>query len=269
MTDTPPLTQLSQDDRGVATITLNRPQVHNAFNAALITQLHQDIVRLDEDESVRVLVLTGEGRSFSAGADLNGMKEIAQVDEQSNMADALALADMLRRLAYTKTPTVARVNGAAYGGGVGLIACCDVAIGSDDARFGLTETRLGLVPAVISPYVINALGARQANRLFLTARIFAAHDAERLGLLHRSVPAAELDAAVNEEIDLLMKAGPQALFAAKSLVGAVSGRTEDSQKALDQATAKLIASLRVSPEGREGITAFLEKRAASWVPPKS
>ncbi|MEM9533140.1 MAG: enoyl-CoA hydratase-related protein [Pseudomonadota bacterium] len=250
---------------GAATITLNRPEIHNAFNAALINELGTAITELDQRDDVRVIVLAGAGRSFSAGADLNWMREMASAGEQENIDDALNLARLLRTLAFTATPTIARVHGAAYGGGVGLVACCDIALGVPEARFGLTEARLGLVPAVISPYVIAAVGARQAGKLFMTAEVFDGRRAAELNLLHTCVESDELDAAVAEQIGLLKKSGPQAIRAAKSLVGAVAGRTPDAQHALDEATAKLIASLRGSPEGREGVSAFLEKRPASWI----
>ncbi len=248
----------------VTQITLNRPTVHNAFNAQLVSDLHHQIRTLDSDASVRAIVLTGAGKSFSAGADLNWVQQISKADEATNFADAMGLADLLRTLAHTRTPTIAKINGAAYGGGIGLVACCDIAIADRDANFGLTETRLGLVPAVISPYVVNALGPRQATRLFMTGQSFDAHTACQLGLVHETVSSDQLDNAIEQQLALLLKGGPQALYAAKSLVGAVAGRTADSQKALDQATAKLIASLRVSPEGQEGIAAFLEKRAPNW-----
>ncbi len=251
---------------GVARVTLNRPEVHNAFDDALIAALTSALERLAADTSVRVLVLTGAGQSFSAGADLNWMRRMATADEQRNEADAMAMADLLRELAFFDKPTIARVNGNAFGGGVGLIACCDVALATEDARFGLTEVKLGLVPAVISPYVIAAIGQRHARRLFQTAEVFDAIHACRLGLVHRALPAAELDPALEREIGFLLKAGPQALRAAKSLVGAVVGRTRENQLVLDQATAKLIARLRVSEEGREGIVAFLEKRPPRWTP---
>ena len=179
------------------------------------------------------------------------------------MPDVISSA-LMRKLAFCPKTTVARINGPAFGGGVGLAACCDIAVTVDSARFGLTEARLGLVPAVISPYVIAAIGARHASRLFQTAQVFSASRALELGLVHRSVPADELDQAVFDEISRVLECGPQATRAAKSLVAAVSGRTEDNQERLDQATANLIASLRVSPEGQEGIQAFLEQRAAAW-----
>lgn len=251
-------------DSGVARLRLDRPDVHNAFNAELIEELIAHLQNLGEQAGLRALLLEAAGPSFSAGADLNWMRAMAAASEADNRADALRLAELMRRLAYFPAPTVARVQGAAYGGGVGLIACCDVAIGVDTARFGLTESKLGLVPAVISPYVIEAIGSRAARKLFLTAELFDAEAAARMGLLHAVVPAAELDSAIAHQLKLLTKAGPQAVRACKLLVQRVSGRTLAAQQQLDADNAQLIAGLRVSAEGQEGLSAFLEKRAAAW-----
>jgi len=258
------LLKQSIDGRGVATVTMNRPGVHNAFNAELISTLTRAFERLGEDESVRAVVLTGEGPSFSAGADLNWMRDMAKTSEKANLEDARHLARMLRTLNHLDKPTVARVNGAAFGGGVGLIACCDIAIGAIGARFGLTEVKLGLVPATIAPYVMPAIGPRQARRLFLSAEIFGAEQAERLGLLHEAVPEDELDEAVERQVGFVLKNGPAALAAAKRLVGTVRAWSEDEQAQLDEITSELIARLRVSDEGQEGLAAFLEKRKPSW-----
>lgn len=258
------LLKQSTDDRGVATVTLNRPDVHNAFNAELIAELTQLLQRLGDDEGVRAVVLTGEGKSFSAGADLNWMRGMAQASEEENREDARRLATMLRTLNYLPKPTVARVNGAAFGGGVGLIACCDIAVGAEGAKFGLTEVKLGLVPATIAPYVIAAIGSRQARRLFLSAEILDAGEAARIGLLHEAVPAGELDEAVDRQVGLLLKNGPRALAMAKRLVDGVHGWDEGKQAGVDESTSNLIAKLRVSKEGQEGLSAFLEKRDPSW-----
>ncbi len=249
---------------GVATLTLNRAAVHNAFDETLIGELIDALREVETDEKVRVVVLTGAGKSFSAGADLTWMKRMAKASEKENRRDARQLAKLMRVLDQLAKPTIARVNGAAYGGGVGLIACCDIAIGSTDARFALTETRLGLVPAVISPYVIDAIGARQARRLFLTAELFDAAFAERIGLLHRCVPAVELDAAVKETVDRLRDTGPKATLAAKRLVARVTHPHPKERRALDEENADLIASLRVSEEGQEGLAAFFDKRRPKW-----
>jgi methylglutaconyl-CoA hydratase len=257
-------TQLTLE-AGIATVWLDRADVHNAFNAQLIDELIAHLSELADHPQVRVLVLAAHGPSFSAGADLNWMRAMATASEAANYADALKLAELMRRLAYFPTPTIARVQGSAFGGGVGLIACCDIAIGVPDARFGLTESKLGLAPAVISPYVIEAIGPRAARKLFLTAELFDAATAAQLGLLHRVVAADALDAAVVRELKLLSKAGPHAVRACKQLVQRVSDRSEEAQLKLDEANARLIAGLRVSAEGQEGLSAFLDKRDAAWI----
>jgi methylglutaconyl-CoA hydratase len=249
-------------DGAVARLRLDRPQLHNAFDAALIAALTDALALLGADPQVRVVVLEGAGASFSAGADLNWMRGMAAASEADNRDDALALARLLRTLDALPKPTIARVHGAAFGGGVGLVAACDIAIGVPEAKFGLTESRLGLLPAVISPYVIAAIGARQARRWFATAEIFDAGEARRIGLLHEVVDATALDTAVQRQIDLLLKAGPIAAASAKALVRDVVAGTDAT--AIDRANAALIARLRASAEGQEGIGAFLEKRKPAW-----
>ncbi|MBS7455865.1 enoyl-CoA hydratase-related protein [Coralloluteibacterium stylophorae] len=249
-------------DAGVARITLARPALHNAFDDALIAALDQALARLERDPAVRAVVLAGDGASFSAGADLNWMRRMAAASEADNRADAAALAALMRRLDAFPKPTIARVHGAAFGGGVGLVACCDIAVGVPDARFGLTETRLGLVPAAISPFVIAAIGGRQARRWFQTAEVFDAAEALRIGLLHQVVEADALDAAVDRQCALLAKAGPIAVAEAKRLAREVALDLDAAD--LDARNAALIARLRVSPEGQEGLGAFLDKRAAAW-----
>ncbi len=251
-------------ERGIATLQLNRPEVHNAFDDQLIAALTQALQQLDEDSKVRAVVLTGAGASFSAGADLNWMRGMASASEADNYADSLRLAELMRTLAFLSKPTVARINGAAYGGGVGLVACCDIAIAVDTAKFGLTETKLGLVPAVISPYVIRAIGERQAMRLFLTAAIFDAAHARTIGLVHATVAAAQLDDVVRTELDLLLKAGPHAVREAKALVHHDRNFVSRTQEKIDARNAALIARLRISDEGQEGLGAFLGKRKAAW-----
>ncbi|MET0718399.1 MAG: enoyl-CoA hydratase-related protein, partial [Pseudoxanthomonas sp.] len=236
--------------------------LHNAFDAALIAELTAALAAAGADSGVRVVVLEGAGASFSAGADLNWMRGMAAASEADNRQDSLALARLMRTLEELPKPTIARVHGAAFGGGVGLVACCDIAIGAPEAKFGLTESKLGLLPAVISPYVVSAIGPRQARRWFATAEIFDAQTALKIGLLHEVVPAEQLDSAVRRQIDLLLKAGPLAAAGAKSLVARVVAATDGA--ALDQANASLIAGLRVSPEGQEGLAAFLDKRTPSW-----
>jgi methylglutaconyl-CoA hydratase len=255
-------TLLQQRDGAVARLRLNRPDLHNAFDAELITALTTALSQLGSDPGVRVVVLEGAGASFSAGADLNWMRGMASASEAENRDDALALARLLRTLDELPKPTIASVHGAAFGGGVGLIAACDIAIGVSEAKFGLTESKLGLLPAVISPYVIAAIGARQARRWFTTAEIFIADEARRIGLLHDVVNATALDTAVQRQVDLLLKACPIAAATAKSLVRRVAAGGDG--EALDAANAGLIAKLRVSPEGQEGLSAFLDKRKPAW-----
>jgi methylglutaconyl-CoA hydratase len=249
----------------VATVTLDRPAVHNAFNAELIAELTAALTSVGNDPEVRVVVLAAEGTSFSAGADLNWMRAMASFGEAENHADALKLAELMRTLAYLPKPTVARVQGSAFGGGVGLIACCDVAIGVPEAKFGLTEVRLGLVPAVISPYVVAAISARHARRWFQSGALFDAAKAAQLGLLHEVVPASGLDSSIEREVEALLKSGPTATLVAKRLVEGIFGRDEAGQRKLDEQTAALISRLRVSLEGQEGLSAFLEKRQPNWL----
>ncbi len=246
----------------VLRLRLNRPQLHNAFDPALIGALTAALDAASTDPGVRAVVLEGEGTSFSAGADLHWMRGMAAASEAQNREDALALARLMRTLDELPRPTLARVHGPAFGGGVGLVACCDIAIGTPQARFGLTESRLGLLPAVISPYVIAAIGARQARRWFASAEHFDAATAERIGLLHAVVPTDGLDAALQQQLDLLLKAGPVAAAAAKQLVRRVGAGGDPGQ--VDADNAALIAALRVSPEGQEGLAAFLEKRPPAW-----
>ena len=248
---------------GVARIRLNRPDLHNAFDAALIAELTAALQAAGRDPAVRVVVLEGAGASFSAGADLNWMRGMAAASEEDNRTDSLALARLMRTLDELPKPTIARVQGAAFGGGVGLVACCDIAIGVPEAKFGLTESKLGLLPAVISPYVLAAIGPRNARRYFATAEIFDAAEALRTGLLHRVVEADALDAAVQQQVDLLLKAGPVASSLAKTLVREVSAHSDGSKHDADNAA--LIARLRASPEGQEGLAAFLDKRKPSWI----
>lgn len=246
----------------VARLRLNRPTLHNAFDAGLIADLTSALDSLGADRAVRVVVLEATGPSFSAGADLHWMRAMAGASEAANRDDALALAGLMRALDQLPKPTIARVHGSAFGGGVGLVACCDVAIGVPEASFGLSESRLGLLPAVISPYVVAAIGARQARRYFASAETFDAAQALRIGLLHEVVPAGQLDAAIERQLGLLLKAGPNAAASAKALVARAAHKTDPA--ALDAANAALIARLRVSPEGQEGIAAFLEKRSPAW-----
>jgi len=248
-----------------AWLTLNRPQVHNAFDDTLIAALTGALETLDADPAVHRVVLTGNGSGFSAGADLNWMRGMAGASEEENLADSLRLAKLMRTLQFLSKPTVARVNGAAYGGGVGLVACCDIAIGVDTAKFALSEVKLGLVPAVISPYVVAAIGLREARRLFITGEVFEADTAARIGLLHDVVGGSELDEAIERQLYLLAKAGPQAQREAKQLALRVGGSDAAQAERIDAANAALIARLRTSDEGQHGLSAFLDKRAPRWV----
>ncbi len=252
----------SQQDQAVLRLRLNRPELHNAFDAGLIAELTAALADAGSNHTVRIVVIEGAGVSFSAGADLNWMRGMAAASEAENREDALALARLMRTLDELPKPTLARVHGAAFGGGVGLVACCDIAIGVPEAKFGLTESKLGLLPAVISPYVITAIGARQARRWFATAEIFDAQTALRIGLLHQVVAMEQLDSAIQRQIDLLLKAGPLAAARAKSLVASVIA--EPDRDTIDQANVALIAGLRISPEGQEGLSAFLDKRTPAW-----
>ncbi|HSE77363.1 MAG TPA: enoyl-CoA hydratase/isomerase family protein [Alphaproteobacteria bacterium] len=253
---------LDTDARGVATITLNRPQIHNAFDDALIVDLIASLKRVELDPKVRVVVLAASGRSFCAGADLNWMKRMATYSERENRRDAEQLATLMRTLDRLAKPTVAKVQGAAYAGGTGLVACCDVALAAETAKFAVTEVRIGLIPAVISPYLVQAIGPRWARRYFLTAETFDAREAERIGLIHGAFKPDQLDFAVNQVCDLLLANGPKALAECKDMLRLVSrGPIDDAMTA---ETAGRIARIRVTQEGREGIASFLEKRKPAW-----
>ena len=249
-------------ENGVARITLNRPDIHNAFDDLLIADLTAKIETLDADPAARVIILTGAGKSFSAGADLNWMKRMAGYSHAENLADSRALAKVMEVLNFTSKPTIALVNGAAFGGGVGLAACCDIVIASDRASFCLSEVKLGLIPAVISPYVVEAIGVSQARRYFLSAERFDAKTAQHIGLVHEVVSGDELTARGDEMAHLLLANGPDAMHAAKNLIYAVANKPI-SDDVIDD-TARRIADQRASDEGREGVGAFLEKRPANW-----
>ena len=250
------------DERNVALITLNRADKHNAFNDDMIATLTHLFTRAGNDSSIRAVVLQGEGKSFSAGADLEWMKRMAGFDEAKNHADAMALATMLHTLYTLPKPTIARVQGAAFGGAVGLIACCDIAIGSKLSKFCLSEVKIGLIPATISPYVIEAMGARVCRRYFQTAEVFSARRARRLGLLSEAVTEDELDSTIDDIISKIVKNGPVAVSQVKALVQRVAGVTINAEL-LDE-TSKQIAKIRTSKEGQEGLGAFIEKRNPTW-----
>jgi len=253
---------VSIDPRGAATLTLNRPEVHNAFDDLLIRGFTRKLAELDADNSVRVVVLAARGKSFSAGADLNWMRRMSEYSETENREDARRLAALMQTLYRLRKPTVARIQGAAFGGGVGLIACCDVAVAAAGATFSLSEIKLGLVPAVISPYVVRAMGERHARRYMLTAERFDAAEALRTGLIHEVVDAGALVARVDALVTQLLGNGPHAMAAVKSLIERVSGGAID--EAMVEETAIRIASVRASAEGRQGVAAFLEKRPPAW-----
>jgi methylglutaconyl-CoA hydratase len=255
----------SIDQRGVMTLCMNRPEVHNAFDAQMIREMTTALRAADLDDKVRMVVITGAGACFSAGADLNWMRSLITASREENERDALRLAELLRSLNYLSKPTLARINGAAYGGGVGLIAACDITVAADDARFGLTEVHLGLVPAVISPYVIRRIGETHARRYFLTAERFDSNRACAIGLVQQSVASARLDAAIEEIAGQVLSGGPKAIAQGKQLVFGIAGHGIEVQKSIDEKTARLIADLRVSDEGQEGLAAFLEKRQPGWI----
>lgn len=260
---TNPLFMQEIDQHGVAWLTLTRPEVHNAFNDTLIAELTSALNGVATDERVRALVLGGRGRSFSAGADLGWMQRMAGYSKADNQRDARALADLMATLNRLPKPTVARVHGAAIGGGVGLVACCDIAVAAQTATFCLSEVKLGLTPAVISPYVVAAMGERAARRYFLTAETFSADEARALGLVHLVVADEAMDDAVGKVLKALRSGGPRAQAEAKDLIFAVSGRPVD--EAVIEDTAERIARQRVGAEGQEGVSAFLQKRPPEWL----
>ncbi len=253
----------SIDQNGIARVTLNNPEIRNAFNEEMIGQICDTMGQLSNNEDVRVIVLTGAGKAFSAGADLNMMKRVAQYSPAENKDDARRLAHMLDSIYNAPKPTIALVNGPAIGGGLGLIAACDIAIASEDAFFALSEVRVGLIPAVISPYVIEAIGVRQARRFFLTGERFDATTARRIELVHKVVMPVQLEASLEETVADLLVCAPSAQTHAKDLIRTVAFEPIDHK--LTDETATRIAALRASPEGREGISAYLEKRKPNWV----
>jgi methylglutaconyl-CoA hydratase len=257
--------QSSTDKRGVHTLIMNRPAVFNAFDASMIRELTSALQAADQSDAVRIVVITGSGTCFSAGADLNWMRNLVGASLEENESDALALAKLMRSLNYLTKPTIARINGAAFGGGLGLIAACDITIAVDNARFGLTEARLGLAPAVISPYVFRRIGERNARRYFLSGERFDTRKAQDIGLIQECVNEDQLDEAVEDIIGQLLKGGPMAVAYCKQLAFTVAGHNAKSQETIDGFTAKLIANLRVSAEGQEGLAAFLEKRKPDWI----
>lgn len=252
---------------GVARVTLDRPELRNAFDDALIAALTSVLRELDADDAVRAVVLAGNGPAFCAGADLNWMKRMAGYDYAANQRDAQALAEMLAALDRMPKPTIARVHGPAFAGGTGLVAACDIAVGTHDAKFCFSEAKLGLSPATISPHVIRAIGERAARRYFLTAEVFDAEEAHRIGMLSLLVSPSEIDSEIGKLLAHLLAGGPEAMKKIKQLVRAVASRPLDDALVAD--TAQRIAEIRVSAEGKEGIASFLEKRKPSWCSRKS
>jgi methylglutaconyl-CoA hydratase len=251
-----------ETEGGVGTVIMDRPDRHNAFDEHVIADLTAAFARLGQDDAVRAVVLRATGKSFSAGADLDWMRRMAEYDEAANLADARALAALMRTIDTLPQPTIALVQGAAYGGGVGLVACCDIAIATEAASFSLSEVKLGLIPAVISPYVVRAIGARAARRYFLTAERFDPVEARRLGLVHELVAGDGLDEAARQILAALRGNGPGAVRAAKDLVAAVTGRPPAE---VEEDCARRIAAIRAGDEGKDGVAAFLEKRKPAWL----
>ncbi|HEU5468666.1 MAG TPA: enoyl-CoA hydratase-related protein [Steroidobacteraceae bacterium] len=254
-----------RDARGVATLTLDRPEARNALSAELVGQLAAALESLAGDASIRVVKLTGAGKVFCGGADIAEMRAAGEATVDQNEADARRFALMLERLERLPQPTIAMVNGAAYGGAVGLIAACDIAIAAGGARFALSEVRLGLIPAMISPYVVRAIGMRQAHRWFLTGEAMDAATAMRIGLVHETADEAALPAATHAIVEALLAGGPKAQAEIKQLLRRVTGRTSAGDESMIIDTTRWIARIRAGDEAREGLTAFLEKRKAGWI----
>ncbi|KGJ93616.1 enoyl-CoA hydratase/isomerase family protein [Thalassotalea sp. ND16A] len=254
--------QVSIDQRGVATVTLNNPDKHNAFDDSIIESLTRAFSEIGNNDNLRVMVLASNGKSFSAGADLGWMKRMATYSYDENLKDANALAIMLKTLNFLNKPTIAKVQGAAFGGAVGLVSCCDIAIASNKASFCLSEVKLGLIPATISPYVVNAMGLKACRRYFQTAERFFADKALHLGLVDEVTDVDNLTVEVEKVITALLANSPAAVKQAKQLAFDVAYQTVDDE--LLQDTSERIAAIRVSPEGQEGLTSFFEKRPAAW-----
>lgn len=256
--------QLKQHKTGVAYVTMNRPDVHNAFNAKMIEELTAVFKKLNDDKRVQVIILQAKGKSFSAGADINWMKSMAQASEDENKADSEKLAALMRTINFNNKATIAKIQGLALGGGVGLACCCDLVVAEQGAKFGLTEAKLGLVPAVISPYVIDAIGTRKARRYFQTAEIFDADQAKELGIVSDVVSTENIDQWLEKQINLMAETGPNAKEISKKLVMSVVGRTLPQQRKIDEYTTQVIAAVRVSAEGQKGLNAFLNKEKIDW-----
>lgn len=263
MTTNPVLTHVAAN--GVATLTFNRPELHNAIDERVIAEFKAGLRQFAADDAVRVVVIAGNGKSFCAGADLNWMKRTAGYGEDENYRDALEFTELLDLLDRMPKPTIARVHGPAYGGGVGIVAACDIALGTPQAVFSFSEVRLGIIPAMISPYAVAAIGERYARRYMLTAERIDAAQALRIGLLHEVCDAASLDETLSAVVGQMLRGGPDAIAASKALIAQVAhGPIDDAKR---DHTARMIAAVRASDEGKEGIGAFLEKRAPAWIKP--
>lgn len=256
-------TEVTIDPRGVASLVLNRPDVHNAFDDLMIAELIQQLDSLAADDGVKVLILKSNGKNFSAGADLNWMRSMAKKDYQQNLDDAAGLASLMHKLDTFPKPTLALVQGAAFGGAVGLVACCDIALAEANASFCLSEVKIGLIPAVISPYVMRALGERQSRRYFLTAERFNAATAESLGLVHQVISEDTLENSAEQLVQALLQNSPAAVSAAKNLLQQIYNKNINNE--VIAYTTQAIAEIRVSAEGQEGLSAFLEKRKPNWL----
>ncbi|GHG67375.1 gamma-carboxygeranoyl-CoA hydratase [Alishewanella longhuensis] len=256
-------TEVTIDPRGVASLVLNRPEVHNAFDDLMIAELIAQLDSLAADNRVKVLVLKSNGKNFSAGADLNWMRSMAKKDYQQNLDDAAGLASLMHKLDTFPKPTLVLVQGAAFGGAVGLVACCDIALAEENASFCLSEVKIGLIPAVISPYVMRALGERQSRRYFLTAERFNATTAATLGLVHQVVSNDTLENQAEPLVQALLQNSPAAVSAAKNLLQQIYNKNINNEVIAH--TTQAIAEIRVSAEGQEGLSAFLEKRKPNWL----
>jgi len=250
----------SQEDE-IARLSLNRPEVHNAFNSLMIAELDDAFEKVKDDKSLRVVVLTGQGKSFCAGADINWMREIIHYSYEQNLKESLHLAELLHKIYIFPKATVAMVNGTAIGGGTGFLSACDIAVASKQAKFGLSEVKIGLVPAAISPYVIRRIGESKAREYFLTGKRISAHKALEIGLVNEVVPQDKMKNKEEEIIKLLLSSGPGAIAACKELITRAPGMSFKEAKTF---TARMIANLRISEEGQEGMAAFLEKRKPKW-----
>jgi len=246
----------------VARIFFNRPDVHNAFDSTLIREVDDAVGLAARDGSVRVVIVSGMGKSFCAGADLNWMREVIRFSFEQNLQESLEIAEVMHKIYTLPKPTIARVHGAAIGGGNGFLSACDIVVASEEAKFGLSEVKLGLVPAAISPYVILRIGEGRAREYFLTGERVSAQRAYEIGLVNRVVPADKLDETVNSIVSSLLSSGPKALASCKELLRSAARMTLEEAK---EYTARMIANLRVSQEGQEGMAAFLEKRKPKWL----